>query len=47
VKLREEVKAAVEKKVSRLVEPGPMREVIMVPWRLDETGTRVGLQMWG
>ena len=36
VKLREEVEAAVEKKVSRLVKLGPMREVIMVPWRLDE-----------
>ena len=36
VKLRKEVEAAVEKKVSRLVKPGPVRESIMVPWRLDE-----------
>ena len=27
-----------EKKGSRLVKPGPVREAIMVPWRLDETG---------
>ena len=38
VKLRKEVEAAMEKKVSRLVKPGPVREVIMVPWRLDEAG---------
>jgi hypothetical protein len=38
VKLRKEVEAAVEKKVSRLVKPGPVREAIMVPWRLDEAG---------
>jgi hypothetical protein len=38
VKLREEVEAAVEKKVSRLVKPGPVRETIMVPWRLDRAG---------
>ena len=31
VKLRKEVEAAVEKKVSKLVKPGPMREAIMVP----------------
>ena len=37
VKLRKEVEAAVEKKVGRLVKPGPMREAIMVPWRLDGT----------
>ena len=36
VKLREEVGAAVEKKVSRLVKPGPARGAIMVPWRLDK-----------
>ena len=36
VKLRKEVEAAVEKKVSRLVKPGPVREAIMVPWRLDK-----------
>ena len=38
VKLREGVEAAAEKKASRLVEPGPMREATRVPWRLDETG---------
>ena len=38
VKLRKEVEAAVEKKVSRLVKPGPVREAIMVPWRLDKAG---------
>ena len=38
VKLRKEVEATVEKKVSRLVKPGPMREAITVPWRLDEAG---------
>ena len=38
VKLRKEVEAAVEKKVSRLVKPGPVREAIMVPWRLDGAG---------
>ena len=38
VKLRKEVEAAVEKKVSRLVKPCPVREAIMVPWRLDEAG---------
>ena len=27
-----------EKKVSRLVKPGPAREAIMVPWRLDKAG---------
>ena len=37
VKLRKEVEVAVEKKVSRLVKPGPVREAIMVPWRLDKT----------
>ena len=35
VKLRREVEAAVEKKVSRLVKPGRVREALMVPWRLD------------
>ena len=29
------MEAAVENKVSRLVTPGPVREAIMVPWRLD------------
>ena len=38
VKLRQEVEAAVEKKVSRLVKPWPVREAIMVPWRLDKAG---------
>ena len=38
VKLRREVEAAVEKKVSRLVKPGPVREAITVPWRLDVAG---------
>ena len=38
VELREGVEAAVEKKVSRLVRPGPGGEAIMVPWRLDITG---------
>ena len=32
------MEAAVEKKVSRLVKPGPVREAIMVPWRLDDAG---------
>ena len=38
VKLRKGVEAAVEKKVSRLVKPGPVREAIMAPWRLVEAG---------
>jgi hypothetical protein len=38
VKLRKEVEVAVEKKVSRLVKPGPVREAVMVPWRLDKAG---------
>ena len=38
VKLRRDVEAAVEKKVSRLVKPVPVREAIMVPWRLDAAG---------
>ena len=38
VKLRKEVEAAVEKKMSRLVKPGPVRDAIMVPWRLDKAG---------
>ena len=33
-KLKKEVEAAVEEKMSRLVKPGPVREAIMVPWRL-------------
>ena len=35
VKLRKELEAAVEEEVSRLVKPGPVREAIVVPWRLD------------
>jgi hypothetical protein len=38
VKLMEEMEAAVEKKVSRLVKQGPVKEAIMVPWRLDTAG---------
>ena len=38
MKLRKEVGAAVEKKVSSLMRAGPVREAIMVPWRLDEAG---------
>ena len=38
MKMREELEAAMEKKVSRLVRPVPVREAIMVPWRLDKTG---------
>ena len=37
MKLREEVEATVEKKVSELMKPGPVREATMVPWRLDKT----------
>jgi hypothetical protein len=32
------VEEAVEKKVSRLVKPGPVREAVMAPWRLDKAG---------
>ena len=32
------MEAAVGKEVGRLVKPGPVREAIMVPWRLDKTG---------
>ena len=38
VEVRKEVEAAVERKVSRLVKPGPAKEAIMVPWRLDGEG---------
>ena len=38
VKLRREVEAAVEKKASRRVKPGPVREAIVVPRRLDVAG---------
>ena len=32
------MEAAVGKEVGRLVKPGPVREAIMVPWRLDKAG---------
>ena len=35
VKVMREVEAAMKKKASRLVKPGPVKEAIMVPWRLD------------
>ena len=38
VKMREEVGTAVEKKVDRLVKPGPVGEAIMVPWGLGKAG---------
>ena len=38
VEVRNEVEAAVERKVGRLVKPGPVKEAIMVPWRLDSKG---------
>ena len=38
VKLGREVEAAVGEEVGRLVEPGPVREAIMLPWRLDDAG---------
>ena len=38
VEVRKEVEAVVERKVGRLVEPGPVKEAIMVPWRLDSEG---------
>jgi hypothetical protein len=38
VDVRREVEAAVERKVSRLVKPGPVKEATMVPWRLDSGG---------
>ena len=38
VELSKEVEKAVEKTVSRLVKPGPVREAIMVPPRLDSSG---------
>ena len=38
MKLRKEVEVAVEKKASRLVKPGPMREAIVVPLRLGGAG---------
>ena len=50
VKLRKEMEAAVEKKVSRLVKPGPVREAIMVPWRLDSAGRPPNVEVmaeWG
>ena len=44
VKLRKEVEVAVEKKVSRLVKPGPVREAIMCHGGWTRL---VGLRMWG
>ena len=38
VGVRKEVGAAVERKVGRLMKPGPVKEAIMVPWRLDNDG---------
>ena len=38
VKLRSEVEAAMQEKSSRPVKPGPVREAIMVPLRLEEAG---------
>ena len=38
VALRKEVGAAVGEEVGRLVEPGPVRGAIMVPWRLGKAG---------
>ena len=38
VKARRDVEATMEKKVSRLVKQGPVREAVMVPWRLDAAG---------
>ena len=32
------MEAAVEKKASRLVKPGLVREAVIVPWRLDDAG---------
>ena len=45
VKLRREVEGALEKKVSRLVKPGPVEEAIMVPLRLVLT-VLAGHRMW-
>ena len=38
VDIRREMEAAAERKASRLVKPGPIKESIMVPWRLDSEG---------
>ena len=35
VTMRRRIEELVEKEVSRLVRPGPVREAILVPWRLD------------
>ena len=37
VELRKEVEIVAEKRMNRLVKPGPVREAVMVPWRLDGT----------
>ena len=38
VEVRKEAEAAIERKVGRLVKPGPVEESFMVPWRLDSEG---------
>ena len=38
LEVRKEEEAAVERKVGRLVKPGPIKEAIMMPWRLDNEG---------
>ena len=38
VAVRRRIEEMVEKEVSRLVRPGPVREAILVPWRLDSEG---------
>ena len=38
VEVMKEVEAAVESKVSRQMKPGPLKESIMVPRRLDSEG---------
>jgi hypothetical protein len=38
VAVRRRIEEMVEKEVSRLVRPGPVREAILVPWRLDDEG---------
>ena len=50
VEVRKEVEAAVERKVGRLMKPGPVKEATMVPWRLDSDrtvkGDRITLRWW-
>ena len=38
VEVRKEAEAAIERKVGRLMKPGPVKEAIMMPWRLDSQG---------